>query len=200
MQTYRATRLAAWLTPLAAGAAIWALSADPCAAATYVFDQKHTEVRFACSIGLGTQRGRFTRVEGQVAYDPAAPEATRIAARVATASLTTGEPVMDDMLKGTDFFNVGRHPRMTFLSRSVQSTGKQAAVLEGDVSVNGVTRPVKLAVTIAPRKSQLTYGGDSLEFVARTRIKRSQFNMGAFASMASDDVDIEIDALLRKKP
>jgi hypothetical protein len=36
--------------------------------------------------------------------------------------------------------------------------------------------------------------------VARTHIKRSAFNMTAFPAMASDDVEIEIDALLRKSP
>lgn len=174
------------------------LAARPGGAASYTFEPKHTEVRFACSIGLGTQRGRFTRVDGQVEYEPAAPDTTKVSARVATASLTTGEPMMDDTLKGSDFFNVGSYPRMIFVSRSVHATGAHTAVMKGDMTVNGITRPVKLAVSIA--QSEAKRGRDALEFVARTHIKRSLFNMTAFPAMASDDVEIEIDALLRKKP
>lgn len=179
-------------------AASVALAAGPCAAAHYTFDQKHTVIRFACSIGLGTQRGEFTRVDGQVDYEPSAPDNTKVAAGIATASLTTGEPMMDDVLKGTDFFNVGAHPRMTFASRSVHATGAQSAEMQGDITVNGITRPVKLAVSIVPHESGLKYARDELELVAKTRIKRSAFSMTAFPDMASDDVDIEIDAMLRK--
>lgn len=169
-------------------------------AASYTFEPKHTEVRFACSIGLGTQRGRFTRVDGEVEYEAAAPDSTQVSARVATASLTTGEPIMDDTLKGSDFFNVTSHPSMVFVSRSVHSAGAHAAVMKGDMTVNGITRPVKLAVSFVPGVARSKYEESGLEFMARTHIKRSAFNMTAFPAMASDDVEIEIDALLRKKP
>jgi len=196
MTTLRVARIA----PLLVLTASVACAVSPCEAAHYAFDQKRTVVLFACDIGLGTQRGRFTSVEGQVDYEPQTPDQTKVSARVATTSLTTGEPIMDDVLKGSDFFNVHTHPRMTFVSRSVRATGSQAAVMQGDITVNGITRPVKLAVSIAAHESKLKYAGTALEFVARTRIKRSAFNMTAYASMASDDVDIEIDALLRKTP
>lgn len=191
------TRTAARLAPAIILITV-VLSSGPCGAAHYAFDRKHTVIRFACSIGLGTQRGEFTRVEGQVDYEPSAPDNTKVAARIATASLTTGEPMMDDVLKGGDFFNVAAHPRMTFASRSVHASGPQSAEMLGDITVNGITRPVKLAVSIVPHESGLKYARDELELVAKTRIKRSAFSMAAFPDMASDDVDIEIDAMLRK--
>jgi polyisoprenoid-binding protein YceI len=190
-------RFSVYLAPVALTAGV-VLTATPGGAATYTFEPKHTEVRFACSIGLGTQRGHFTRVEGQVEYEPAMPDSTKVAARVATASLTTGEPMMDDTLKGSDFFNVRSYPRMVFVSHSVHATGTHTAVMKGDITVNGITRPVKLAVSIAPEQAKR--GRDVLELVARTHIKRSAFNMTAFPAMASDDVEIEIDAQLRKTP
>ena len=194
MRNHSALCAASTASILAAGMAL----ATPCSAASYVIDEKHTEVRFACSIGLGTQRGRFTGVAGRVEYEPASPERSAVSASIATASLQTGEPIMDDTLKGGDFFNVGVFPRMTFVSRSVRSTGPQTAEMQGDITLNGVTRPVVLAVSVAPHETQLKYSRGRLEFVGRTRIKRSAFNMTAYASMAGDDVDIEIDAILRE--
>jgi polyisoprenoid-binding protein YceI len=185
----------------ALGAAVVSIlvSAEPCASEGYVVDKKHTEVRFAYTVAYSTQRGRFTSVEGKMEFDATAPEKTKVAATIATTSLTTGEPLMDQTLKGSDFFNVADQPQMSFTSRSVRSTGAETAEMLGDITVNGITKPVKLEVSIAPHdKPELKYSQGRLEFLARTRIKRSAFNMTAFASMAGDDIDIEIDAILRK--
>ena len=47
--------------PAALAAAVF-LTSTLCSAAPYVFDKRHTEVRFAYNMGLSTGRGRFTRV------------------------------------------------------------------------------------------------------------------------------------------
>ena len=173
--------------------------AEPCASESYVIDKKHTEVRFVYTVALSMQRGRFTSVEGKMEFDATAPEKTTVAATIATTSLTTGEPLTDQTLKGSDFFNVAEQPQMSFTSRSVRSTGAETAEVLGDITVNGITKPVKLEVSIAPHDNpELKYSKGRLEFLARTRIKRSAFNMTAYASMAGDDIDIEIDAILRK--
>src|SRR5690242_4949449 len=111
----------------AAMAATMLATAVPSAAATYQIDKKHTEVRFSYTVGFSTQHGRFTSVEGNVEYEPTAPGKTTVQAIIATGSLTTGEPLVDQTLKGSDFFNVEEQPRMTFTSRSVRSTGAETA-------------------------------------------------------------------------
>jgi polyisoprenoid-binding protein YceI len=196
----RAAPRALCTSVIAAAMAAWMLvAAGPCAAAGYAIDKKHTEVRFAYTMGLSTQRGRFTSVEGNVEFDAATPEKTTVAASIATASLTTGEPLVDQTLKGSDFFNVEEAPQMVFTSRSVRSKSAEAAEMIGDMTINGITKPVTLAVMVAPHNNPaLKYSQDSLEFLATTRIRRSAFNMTAYASMAGDDIDIEIDAILRK--
>ena len=131
--------------------------------------------------------------------DATAPEKTAVAASIATASLTTGEPLVDQTLKGSDFFNVEEAPQMVFTSRSVHPKSAEAAEMIGDMTINGITKPVTLAVMVVPHNNPaLKYSQGSLEFLARTRIQRSAFNMTAYASMAGDDIDIEIDAILRK--
>jgi len=186
---------------LVAAAVTMLVPAGPCAAESYVIDKKHTEVRFTYTMGLSTQRGRFTSVDGRMEFDATAPDKTAVAASIATASLTTGEPLVDQTLKGSDFFNVKEAPQMVFTSRSVRSKSAEAAEMIGDMTINGITKPVTLAVTVAPHNNPaLKYAQDSLEFLATTRIQRSAFNMTAYASMAGDDIDIEIDAILRKSP
>ena len=61
-------------------------------------------------MAYSTQRGRFTKVSGTLDYDEAAPEKSKISASIAAASLTTGEALVDNELKGAAFFNVVARP------------------------------------------------------------------------------------------
>src|SRR5260221_7504454 len=79
-------------------------------AESYVFDARRTEVRFAYLMGPAKQQGRFSQVDGTLQFDEHAPERSEVTATVATASLGTGEPIVDDELKGSDFFNVTADP------------------------------------------------------------------------------------------
>jgi len=187
-------------TLLATTATLVIFACGPAYAESYVFDKRRTEVRFTYFMGLARQNGRFAQVDGTLQFDDHAPERSRVRATIATASLQTGQPIVDDALKSSDFFNVVAAPVMTFQSRSVQSTGSDTAKMTGNITVNGITKPVTLDVSLRPHSNPaLKYSIGARRFIAKTRIKRSDFNMTAYQSMVGDDVDIEIDAIVRKK-
>jgi polyisoprenoid-binding protein YceI len=175
-------------------------AAPPAHAGRLEFDQRRTEVRFAYKMAYSTQRGRFTKVSGTLYYDEAAPEKSKISASIAAASLTTGEALVDNELKGTAFFNVEVSPVITFRSLTVRSDSATAADVSGEITVNGITKPVMLKVSIKPHDDPaLKYDAGAREFIATTRIQRSAFNMTDYQSMVDDDVDIEIDAIVRPR-
>jgi polyisoprenoid-binding protein YceI len=181
-------------------AAILPLASQPTHAESYVFDHNRTEVRFTYLMGPGKQQGRFSKVDGTLQFDPAAPERSQVSGTVQTASLETGEPIVDGELKSSDFFNVAADPVMTFKSQGVRTIGAEAAEMTGDITVNGITKPITLEVSLRPHDNPaLKYSAGAKEFVARTRIQRSAFNMTAYQSLVGDDVDIEIDAIVRKQ-
>jgi polyisoprenoid-binding protein YceI len=167
-------------------------------AESYIFNTRKTEVRFSYMMGLLTQRGRFSRVEGALHYDERAPEKSTVVARIATASVETGQPIVDDELKGVNFFNAKAAPELTFRSRSVKPTAGNTAEITGDITVNGVTKPVTLSVTLTPHEDPaLKYSVGSKKFVAKTTISRKAFNMTSYADMVGDEIGIEIDAVVR---
>jgi polyisoprenoid-binding protein YceI len=166
----------------------------------FVFDQRRTEVRFVYKVAYSTQRGRFTKVSGTLDYDEGAPGKSRVNASIATASLTTGEALVDNELKGAGFFNVEAAPVITFRSLGVRSGSATAAEVLGEVTVNGITKPVTLKVSITPHNDPaLKYDRGARKFIATTRIQRSAFNMTDYQAMVDDVVDIEIDAIVRPK-
>jgi polyisoprenoid-binding protein YceI len=179
--------------------ALSALVSQPARAEGYVFDGKRTEVRFAYQIGLAKQQGRFTRVSGTLQFEEGAPERSQVVAVVATASLETGLSIWDDELKSSDFFNAVAQPEITFKSQAVRPTGTHTAEMTGDITVNGITNPITLQVSLKPYEDPaLKWSPDAKQFVATARIQRSAFNMTSFSLMVGDDVDIVIDAIVRK--
>ena len=181
-------------------AVISIFSVSPAQAARYVFDQKRTEVRFAYKMAYSTQRGRFTKVSGTLDYNPASPEKSKVSASIDAASLTAGEAYVENELKGAAFFNVKAAPVISFKSLVVQPRSPSAAEISGEITINGMTRPVTLNVSIAPHDNPaLKYDRGAQRFVAKTRILRSQFNMTKFMSVIDDEVELEIDAIVRPK-
>jgi polyisoprenoid-binding protein YceI len=167
-------------------------------AESYVFSPRKTEVRFSYMMGFLVQHGRFSQVEGSLRYDERAPEKSKVVAKIATASVETGQPIVDDELRSANFFNAKESPMVTFNSRSVKPTAPNAAKITGDITVNGITKPVTLDVTLTPYEdSALKYSAGSKKFVAKTTISRTAFNMNAYADMVGDEITIEINAVAR---
>ncbi len=177
------------------------LAAAPTAqAGRYQFDQRKTEVQFIFKMAYSTQRGRFTKVSGTLDYDDAAPEKAKINASIMTASLTTGESLVDNELNGKAFFNVEASPTIAFKSLAVKPRSATQAEVAGEITVNGITKPVVLSVSLEPHDDPaLKYDAGSRKFVATTRIQRSAFNMTDYQSMVDDDIDIEINAIMRPR-
>jgi polyisoprenoid-binding protein YceI len=173
----------------------------PADAGRFEFDQRRTEVRFAYTWGYWTHRGRFTNVSGTLDYDDARPEKCQVNATIATASLTTGVALFDDELKGASFFNAEQQPVIAFKSHLVRPTGAGTADVSGEMTINGVTKPVTLAVHVrAPRDPAFKNKTGDRVFVGKGRIQRSAFKMTGYQAFVADEVEIEIAAVLRPRP
>ncbi len=119
-----------------------------------------------------------------------APEKSKISASIAAASLTTGEALVDNELKGAAFFNVMASPVIAFKSLAVRPQSATAAEVSGEITVNGITKPVTLKVSLVPHDDPaLKHDAGARQFVATTRIQRSAFKMTDYQSMVDDDIE-----------
>lgn len=173
------------------------LTAVPAVAApqTFTFDVPHTQVYFRVNhLGFSNTHGTFKEFAGQVVLDQDAPEASKVSFKIDAASLDTDYAKRDEHLRSKDFFDVAKHPDITFTSTKVEKTGDKTAKVTGDLTLLGVTKPVVLDVTlnqmaVSPINNKLTAG-----FTALTTIKRTEFGMMTYAPALGDDISIVIDA------
>lgn len=161
-------------------------------AATYVIDASHTYPVFEIEhLGFSIQRGQFDETHGLVEIDLAA-QTGRIEIQVQTASLDTGHALRDEVLKGASWFDSAQFPAMTYQSQRLVFKEAQLAAIEGELTLRGITRPLRLEIVrykcglnLAARKRGC--GAD-----ASGVLKRSDFGMMTGLPFVGDEVRLRI--------
>ncbi len=116
--------------------------------ATWTFEPGHTAAEFCVRHMMVTfVRGHFKNVRGRLEFDPERPESGSVEIEMDAARLWTDEPERDEHLRSEHFFDVERHPRITFRSTAVECVAGTEFKVKGDLTIRGVTRPVTLDVT-----------------------------------------------------
>jgi len=188
------------------------LSAPPAAAAptaadalsgTWTPDKVHSDITFTVThLAVNKVHGRFNDFDGTVVADGKKPSNSTVEFTIKTASIDTGNTMRDNHLKSPDFFDVEKFPDITFKSTRVAKSGK-GFVAEGNLTIHGVTKPVRLPFTVAgpvkgPGGSQHVGVETSLQ-INRRDYGLTWSNLVEGTALVGDDVDIQIGLDLAKK-
>jgi polyisoprenoid-binding protein YceI len=132
--------------------------------------------------------GRFKKFDAQLAFDPAKPEASKIAFTVDVASATLGVPETDAELPKATWFNTSKFPQATFQSTAVKGLGGGKFEVSGTLGIKGATRNVVVPVVV-------TQAGATTSATGTFSLKRLAFQIGqnewADTSMVADDVQVK---------
>lgn len=164
---------------------------------SFVVDAAHTFPSFGVShLGIATQRGRFDRTSGRIMLDRESGQAS-IVVDIEAASISTGNAKIDALLRGEDFFDAERHPRIAYRATRMAMQAGSPTAFEGELTLLGVTRPVTLKVerfacTQKPFLVRTTCGAD-----ASAAVSRNAFGMKGLAAFVGDEVriDIQVEAV-----
>jgi polyisoprenoid-binding protein YceI len=142
---------------------------------TFALDAAHTTVGFvARHLMVSKVRGSFGQVSGEITIGED-PLDSRVQARIAAASIDTGQSDRDHHLRAADFLDVERFPELTFASRRVLRRGDDYVVV-GDLTIREVTREVELAVEFEGL-ARNPWGKEVIAFTATTEIDREEFGI-----------------------
>ena len=105
-------------------------------------ETRHSNVGFTVrSHSIATFRSSFGDVRGE--YDA---DARKLSGSARVASVRTFESLRDRLLE-EDFFDGADHPEISFESTSIDADG-DALVVEGDLTMKGVTKRVRATGTV----------------------------------------------------
>ncbi len=182
-------------------------SKDPKAAPAgeYVLDRNHASVIARIThLGLSNFAIRLDDVDASFVYDPANPSAAKVTATVDTNSFDVGNQKYQDMtlnehfIKQRDILGNSKNPKVTFVSTAINPS---AGTMTGNLTLNGVTKPVTLKVVFNGTAPGMGGGAQRMGFSASGIIKRSDFGVAAQmpAPILSDEVGLQIEAEFTKK-
>lgn len=173
-------------------------------AGTWVIDPVHSEVGFSVRhLMVSKVKGSFKTFEGSITVAENAIE-SKADASIDASSVDTRDENRDTHLRSSDFFDIDKHPKITFVATAVRPAGSDY-VVSGDLTIHGVTKPVDLEVEyngVSPDP----WGGLRAGFSATTEISRGdfgiEFNMpldgGGVVVGDKVKISIEVEAVLQK--
>lgn len=162
-------------------------------------DNAHSGIHFSVKhLVVAKVRGQFRTWSGTILMPEDDLAHATVSVSIDAASIDTGVAERDTHLKSADFFDVAHHPRITFVSDTVELEGGERLKVTGDLTLHGVTRSVVLDVEAAGRTRD-PWGHERLGFSARTSINRADYGlqwnqlMETGGVVVGERVDLEFD-------
>lgn len=164
---------------------------------TYALDKTHGYVTFSyLHKGLSNPQLRFNDVDAMIELDAQAPENSQVNVTIKAASIDSGVAKFDDHLNSPDFFNSAANPEISFTSTSFVRADVSSGTMTGDLTMMGMTKAVVFDVVLIGVKE----GKDpAIGVEGRTKLLRSDWNLGKYVPYVGDEVSIVISAEFHKK-
>ncbi len=174
---------------------------------TYNLDLSHASVVWKVShLGLSDYVARFADFDASIDYDADNITNSKVMASINPMSIQTAYPNADEkdfnkvLATEEGWFNAGQFASIDFISTSIEMTGDKTAVMNGELTFLGVTKPVTLdvvfngAMQVQPFSRKPTMG-----FSATTTIKRSDWGMSKYVPQIGDSVEVMIEGEFAKE-
>ena len=164
---------------------------------TYGIDPVHSNIGFRVKYsGLATFRSSFDDVTAELADGVLTGTAD-------ARSIQIDEPNFKGHVLAEDFFNADVTPTITFRSTDIQIEGDGDVVVNGELTIRGVTKPVTATGTYSTGVG--INGADRVAFELETTVDRREFGLNWQAELPNGsaalawDVTLSVDLHLVKQ-
>ena len=176
------------------------------ATTTWNIDPAHSAAHFKVRhMMISNVKGELTHISGKLELDGADITKSRVEASVDAATINTREPQRDAHLKSADFLEVEKFPTLSFRSTGVSRRGDVELVVEGELTIHGVTRTVVFDVEGPSAPMKDPWGNTRVGLSATTQINRKDFALTWNSALETgglllgEDVAITLDVEFLKE-
>jgi len=171
------------------------IAANPVSAADYLIDSKgaHASIKFKIAhLGYSWFYGRFNTFKSGFSYDENKPSASKVTVNIDTASVDSNHAERDKHLRSSDFLDVSKYPKASFVSTDFQSRSGGNGILNGNLTLHGVTKPIAIDVMhVGAGKDP--WGGFRRGFSGSTKLTLADFGITKNLGPASAQVELILD-------
>jgi polyisoprenoid-binding protein YceI len=181
--------------------------ADPArvTAGSYAVESTHALIAWKVDhFGFNDYFGIFGDPTGTLELDPKNVEAAKLDITIPVSKVTTASKGLTDHLLRPgkdggkpDFF--GAAPAdAKFVSTKVTKTGDMTATIEGNLTLNGATKPVTINATFTGAGINPFNKKETVGFRGTASLMRSEWGIGYAIPLVSDRVDLGITVAFEK--
>lgn len=164
------------------------------AAETYNIDASHSFANFSIRHVVAKTSGTFNNVTGVITLDPANLNSATVKATINVASVNTGFAKRDEHIKADKYLDVAKYTQIQFESTKVTASNQNQAILQGKLTIHGVTKLVDIPVRVLGYGAD-PWGGQRAGFEGHVTLKASDYGYG-WATGANAPVGDEIEVTL----
>ena len=163
---------------------------------TFMIDKDHSFANWSIRHVFARVSGTFNDVSGKIVIDREKLEAATVDAKINVLSFNTGNRERDSHLLTSEFLDVLKFREIHFVGTGVEAKGKDEAVLQGELTIHGVTRTVRFPFKLLGSGPD-PWGGYRAGFEAKTQLKRSDYGVSWGLDMpdggpVGDDVEVTL--------
>jgi len=168
----------------------------------YRIQQKSSNVGFCIDTAIGRIEAEFKGIQGGLALRREVwGDESQVLVMVDANSLAMDECFVKSMLKSEHFLDIETYPRMLFVSSQLKWLDHESAILEGMLTLHGVTKPVRFDVKMTTISTKDPVNVADIIVTAKSFINRGDFGMDHMNFLVSDEIELcmRIEASLFKK-
>ena len=139
---------------------------------------------------LSRIEGTFKEFQGGMALEPGDRVDGQTMVMIKANSLETEGAVVENMIKGEGFFDVEHYPEVLFVSTGFHWTGTDTAVLKGNLTLRGITKPVIFNVKLTSLDGKRVDRAERILVKATTTINRADYGMEKLTKLVDGNVKL----------
>jgi len=172
----------------------------------WLLDPVHSELTFKIKhLMISNVSGAFKNFNAKVETEETDFSKANISLTAEMSSISTNNAQRDAHLRSSDFFEVEKFPQMKFISTRIEQTEDESFNLYGDLTLKGITKPVKLSMEFNGIVKD-PQGQEKAGFLVSGKINRSDWGINLNVAletgglMLGEDVRIQSEVqFIRQK-
>ena len=163
-------------------------------------DPAHSVAEFKVKhMMIANVKGHFSKITGVLTHDESNVANSSVEVSIEAASIETRDAQRDAHLKSADFFDVEKHPFLSFKSNAIKQVHDGELSVEGVMTIRGVTRKVTFDVEGPTPPAKDPWGNTRIAVSATTKINRKDFGLTWNTALETggilvgDEVTISLD-------
>lgn len=161
---------------------------------SYNIDPVHTRVVFLVGhAGFSRSIATISGVAGALYFDAEHWERSRVDVELPVARIDFGDQDWNRRMLARGFFDARNHPAVRFVSTRVEPLDGGAAMIHGELTIAGTTRPVTLSARLNQDARNPVNFRRTVGFSATTRLDRRDFGLDSYPNVIGNEVEVIIE-------